>query len=309
MTDLNLETIKPVYRPSYKKNSLQTPLQTEWEYFLSKKLKISFPDNHLYSDGKSDTRFWNADVLSFTNGVVLGEFNSPHRGFFIHENKNDKEYFSMILFSNSVNWYEKSGETHLHFGGIAIFDHESVVSFRTDVTGNDIVILMIPYRCFESQDTINILKTKRKLIFGNMLKEIFIHITTQDKSVYRKINVLIDLIEMSAELEEGSIYRRVLQAIEDNCCNIDFNFSTLCEISGVSRREIRELLKINNTSFLSELSRIRVNILVDKLSLNSNKRLIDLCHDSGFNSYCNALTQFKKYKGCTFSEYKRRINL
>lgn len=294
-------------RPIYEKFSLQTRSEIKWHRFIEERLNVYISDYKVSTTDTEESRTWYADFLEFSNGVVLSEFSSPLQGFLINSTECSERYFSFYLFDGSVSWYEKVGESSLPLGGIVVFDSKTIINFRTDVDTKDIVVLNIPYSCFESYKTIEVLKSKKQLIYAGMIKEIFSHLTIQDQSVYRKINTIIDIIEYSVSLEAGNLYKRIIRAIKDNCRDIGFNLSTLCEFCCIPHRVVREQFEINRTSFLNELNKVRVDILAEEIASFRKSNLVEVCRDCGFNSYANALKQFKKYKKCTFTEYKRLI--
>jgi|GEM_PF-2487690 len=132
------------------------------------------------------------------------------------------------------------------------------------------------------------------------------------------IEILISLKKYASHKEHAAVAekqkhsqteRNVLGAIEylENNYYKDFSLDEISAMSFVSKRQFdRVFRRFMGAGFIEYLNRIRIE-QAKKLFASSEKEIITVCFDVGFNDLSYFYRVFKKHAACTPREYKNAI--
>lgn len=102
-------------------------------------------------------------------------------------------------------------------------------------------------------------------------------------------------------------YSKILQIIQQNILNQEFNLEALAHLVKLSRRQLQRDFSAHNTSFTTVLTEYRLNLAKEKfhmaISSGTMPNITKVAHESGFGDISNFNRVFKKHFDQSPSEY------
>jgi len=228
-------------------------------------------------------------------------------GDFIGEYKPGDIYF---IAGNLPHWFKKQ---HHKVTGCSI-----VIHFKQDIFGN--AFLQLPelktvYQLLQKNDGIQI-QTKLKIEITDTIVEL------QELKGFQRMNTLLQCLQKIGGTQH---YKILTQNFLSNNNNInpaiekiiDFSFKryltpvTLQQVADVAAMSIptfcRFFKKNIKKTYFDFIQDLRISHAC-KLLTNTNKPVMDICYESGYNSWAHFSKQFKAVKMMSPSQYRKEMS-
>ncbi len=227
-------------------------------------------------------------------------------GDYVGEYKTGEVYF---IAGNLPHWFRKN---HPKMVGSAI-----VCQFKKDFFGKS--FLLLP----ELKNIQSFLLKKDGIqLQQQALQQVATKLTTIEKAKgYERLMLLLDCLQCMA-LDSQKIYLTKNFIAAANNINpaiekiIDYSFNhylepiTLAEVAAVAEMSIptfcRFFKKNLKKTYFDFLQDVRISHAC-KLLANSNKTVLEVCYESGYNSWAHFSKQFKQVKQCTPTAYRKQF--
>ena len=240
--------------------------------------------------------------------IVITEGNGTAMiGDYVGEYKQGDVYF---LASNLPHWFRKSQSKMI---GCAV-----VIHFTNSIFGDSIIA--IP----EMKNIAQLLQKNNGIQLDKKLqKDITINILEIEKS--KGINRVIQLLQCLQKIATTKNYKIITENFADNSSKInpaiekiiDYSFRnylnpiTLQEIAKVAEMSIptfcRFFKKNIKKTYFEFLQDIRISHAC-KLLNNTNKPIMDVCYESGYNSWAHFSKQFKTVTKMSPTSYRKKFS-
>jgi AraC-like DNA-binding protein/quercetin dioxygenase-like cupin family protein len=242
------------------------------------------------------------EIIVITEGqgtVMIGDY--------VGEYKVDDVFF---IASNLPHWFRKNNSKIIGSAVVAQFNKKIFGSeFLTNPELRMINNLLLKDEGYKFE-------TKIKSIIADKLKAL------QDAKSYKRIELLLDILHNISITKQykllsqnfSSHTNHINPAIETI---IDYSFKnylepiTLNEVASIAKMSIptfcRFFKKNIKKTYFEFLQEIRINHAC-KLLKNADQPIIEICYESGYNSWAHFSKQFKVVKKMTPSAYKKEFS-
>ena len=116
-------------------------------------------------------------------------------------------------------------------------------------------------------------------------------------------------IASESDLNDWEYRLKRIMENEEPYLDFELRVKDLAEKCGISNHEMSYLL--NNRigmSFFDFINKYRINRIKSLITSSNGHTLMELAYDAGFNNKTSFVNAFKKFEGCTPSQFKKKIN-
>lgn len=196
-------------------------------------------------------------------------------GLIYSSSMSEYKYLSPFIHHDSFSFHIFDANQDRKYDVLTELLTETAHEFMDKQPAYELIIKSDLYRVLSFLYRENVLKSS---LDKNILKE---------KTPFSKLESIIKYVEDNY-FEEISL--------ETACCMLNMNYHYFC----------RQFKKATGKPFVQYLNYVRVSV-AEKLLLYTGKPVVDIIGETGFSSLSYFNRTFKKIKGCSPTEYRKRI--